>query len=286
MLHIRKIAKAAKVKFVLSMKEIQRYKEQDIEVLDDPQLWNELRKEIEAKIGRFTAKAQESRESLEIEDYSKSGVSGLSSLRLPGLELPTFDGDHGTWLTFRKAFTNEINTNRDLSEASKFIYLIGALKGDPANLVSGFSMSERKSALQSAIEGPKTLRHERNDEQVPLVNQDQKPGLLSECQSKDSGCLFTRDNDSNLQVLLSTALIKVGTGSGNFVACRAMLHSGRRRCLITESCWKELKLKGRPTVHRIRGNNLVAETSLQEGLNFRPILIRKSLEFKPLLSIG
>ncbi|GBM81042.1 hypothetical protein AVEN_56749-1 [Araneus ventricosus] len=94
---------------------------------------------------------------------------------------------------------------------------------------------ERKSAVQSAIEGPKTLRHERNDEQVRLVDQDLKPGLLSECQSQDSAFLFTQANDSNMQVLLSTALINVRTGSGNSVACRAMLYSGSRRFLITES---------------------------------------------------
>ncbi|GBO17998.1 hypothetical protein AVEN_3579-1 [Araneus ventricosus] len=51
-----------------------------------------------------------------------------------------------------------------------------------------------------------------------------------------------------------------------------MLDSGSRRSLITESCWKKLGLKGRPTVHRIRGiNNLVAETSFQEvRLEFTP----------------
>ncbi|GBM81043.1 hypothetical protein AVEN_56750-1 [Araneus ventricosus] len=171
------MANAAKGKFALCMKEIQCYKEQDIEVLDDPQLWNELRKEIEGlkskledsylesgddsddlyqsfigmkdaaidilvKNKSLMVKAQESRESLKIEDYSKSGVSRLSSLRLPGLELPTFDGDLGTWLTFQEVFTATIDTNKNLSEASKFGYLIGALKGDPAKLVSVFSMSD------------------------------------------------------------------------------------------------------------------------------------------------
>ncbi|GBO10175.1 hypothetical protein AVEN_247263-1 [Araneus ventricosus] len=176
------MAKAAKAKFSLCMKEIQRYKEQDIEVLDDPQLWKELREEFEClkskledsylacgddsddlyqsfigmkdkaidilvKIRRLMVKAQGSRESLKIEDYSKSGVSELSSLRLPRLELPTFDDDLGTWLTFREVFTATIDTNKDLSEASKFCYLIGALEGDPAKLVSGFSMSGKGSIL-------------------------------------------------------------------------------------------------------------------------------------------
>ncbi|GBM26639.1 hypothetical protein AVEN_15448-1 [Araneus ventricosus] len=171
------MAKAVKAKLSLCMREFQRYEEQDIEVLDDPQLWNELRGEIEglksdlrdsnlacgddsddmyqsfigmkdttidilAKIRRLMVKSQESRESLKIEDCSRTGVSGLSSLRLPGLELPTFDGDLGIWLTFREVFTATIDTDKDLSEASKFGYLIGAFKGDPAKLVSGFLMSK------------------------------------------------------------------------------------------------------------------------------------------------
>ncbi|GBO10176.1 hypothetical protein AVEN_247264-1 [Araneus ventricosus] len=94
------------------------------------------------------------------------------------------------------------------------------------------------------------------------------------CQGKHHTILHEEERKSavHIQVFLSTALINVRTGAGNSVACRAMLDSGSRRSLITESCWKKLGLKGRPTVHRIRGiNNLVAETSFQEvGLEFTP----------------
>ncbi|GBM15775.1 hypothetical protein AVEN_262933-1 [Araneus ventricosus] len=107
-----------------------------------------------------------------------------------------------------------------------------------------WSLEERKSDVQSAIEEPKTLQHERNVEQVRLVDQDQKPGLLSECKSKDSGCFFTRAYDSNAQGLLSTALITNRTGSGDSVTCRALLGNESQRYLITESCWKKLGLKG------------------------------------------
>ncbi|GBM17088.1 hypothetical protein AVEN_133344-1 [Araneus ventricosus] len=109
--------------------------------------------DILAKIRRLMAKAQESRESVKIEDSSKSDISVLNSLRLHGLELLTFDGDFGTWLTFREVFLETIDTYKDLSEASEFSYLIGALKGDPAKLVSGFSMSGKcyKEACQIVI---------------------------------------------------------------------------------------------------------------------------------------
>ncbi|GBM24806.1 hypothetical protein AVEN_245052-1 [Araneus ventricosus] len=128
------MVKASTAKFALCMKEIQRYKEQDIKVLtkeieglkykledsylsfgDDPddlyQSFIEMKDtaiDILAKIIRLMAKAQEFRESLKIEDCSKSGVSGLRSLRLPGLELLTFDGDIGTRLTFQRARLQEI----------------------------------------------------------------------------------------------------------------------------------------------------------------------------------
>ncbi|GBN11099.1 hypothetical protein AVEN_227062-1 [Araneus ventricosus] len=117
------MAKGVKAKFALSTKEIQRFKDQDIEMLDDLQLWDVFRKEIKglkskledsyfacgndsdelyqfligmkdtaidilAKIRHLLMKAQESRESLKLNsnsiDYSKSGVSVLSSFRLPG----------------------------------------------------------------------------------------------------------------------------------------------------------------------------------------------------------
>ncbi|GBN79033.1 hypothetical protein AVEN_172880-1 [Araneus ventricosus] len=68
---------------------------------------------------------------------------------------------------------------------------------------------EWKRLILSAVEKPKTLLHERNVEQVRVVDKDQKPGLLSECKLKDLGCIFTGANDSNKQGLLLTALINV-----------------------------------------------------------------------------
>ncbi|GBM17089.1 hypothetical protein AVEN_133345-1 [Araneus ventricosus] len=98
---------------------------------------------------------------------------------------------------------------------------------------------ECKPAVQSAVEKPKTLLHERNVEHVRVVDQDQKPGLLSECKLKNLGCIFTRANDSNMQGLLSTALINVGTGYGDLVACRAIKDIGSQRSSIMDFVWKK-----------------------------------------------
>ncbi|GBN79034.1 hypothetical protein AVEN_172881-1 [Araneus ventricosus] len=108
------MAKSAKIKFSPCKKEIQRYKEQDIEALDYLKLLDELIKQIEGlkfyfrdsylacddesedlyqsfigmkdmaihiliKISCLMAKAQESRELVKIEDSSKSDISGLST---------------------------------------------------------------------------------------------------------------------------------------------------------------------------------------------------------------
>ncbi|GBL96320.1 hypothetical protein AVEN_238684-1 [Araneus ventricosus] len=76
---------------------------------------------------------------------------------------------------------------------------------------------EKKHADESAFERRKNLSITVSRE-MGSVDPDQKPGLLSECKSKDSGCFCKRANDSNMQVLLSTALINVRTRSADSVA--------------------------------------------------------------------
>ncbi|GBN58621.1 hypothetical protein AVEN_205852-1 [Araneus ventricosus] len=140
---------------------------------------------------------------------------------------------------------------------------------------------ERKPEVQSAVQRLKTLLQERNVEQVRLVDQNQKPGLPSECKLKDSGCFFTRANDSNMQVLLSTALINFRTGSGDSVACRAMLGSGSQRSSMTDSCCKKLELKGIPTVHRIGDSEGCSLNDyLEKGPKLQKDLMRLLLKFR------
>ncbi|XP_061519775.1 uncharacterized protein LOC133395095 [Anopheles gambiae] len=54
------------------------------------------------------------------------------NLRLPKIELPTFDGDHTKWLSFRDRFIAMIDASAELPSIAKLQYLLSSLKGDAA----------------------------------------------------------------------------------------------------------------------------------------------------------
>ncbi|XP_049283815.1 uncharacterized protein LOC125764036 [Anopheles funestus] len=55
-----------------------------------------------------------------------------SNLRLPKIELPTFDGDHTRWLSFRDRFIAMIDASAELPAIAKLQYLLSSLKGEAA----------------------------------------------------------------------------------------------------------------------------------------------------------
>ena len=63
-------------------------------------------------------------------------------VKLPKLDIPTFDGDILNWLTFWKQFRVAIHDRTDLPQAQKLVYLCQSLKGDSArNVIEGLSHS-------------------------------------------------------------------------------------------------------------------------------------------------
>ncbi|GBM05677.1 hypothetical protein AVEN_186308-1 [Araneus ventricosus] len=73
---------------------------------------------------------------------SSRNFENKNNLKLPKLELPVFSGDLSAWLSFKEIFINAIDKNYELSETAKLSYLISSLNGDPAKLISGFSISD------------------------------------------------------------------------------------------------------------------------------------------------
>ena len=53
-------------------------------------------------------------------------------LRLPKIELPTFDGNHTKWLSFRDRFIAMIDASSELPSISKLEYLLSSLKREAA----------------------------------------------------------------------------------------------------------------------------------------------------------
>ncbi|XP_053667361.1 uncharacterized protein LOC128717392 [Anopheles marshallii] len=60
------------------------------------------------------------------------GRPSAPNLRLPKIELPTFDGDSTKWLSFRDRFVAMIDASADLPPIAKLQYLLSSLKGDAA----------------------------------------------------------------------------------------------------------------------------------------------------------
>ncbi|XP_050079528.1 uncharacterized protein LOC126567342 [Anopheles maculipalpis] len=60
------------------------------------------------------------------------GRPNAPNLRLPKIELPTFDGDHTKWLSFRDRFVAMIEASAELPSIAKLQYLLSSLKGDAA----------------------------------------------------------------------------------------------------------------------------------------------------------
>uniref|UniRef100_A0A182XPW8 Uncharacterized protein n=1 Tax=Anopheles quadriannulatus TaxID=34691 RepID=A0A182XPW8_ANOQN len=58
--------------------------------------------------------------------------SHAPNLRVPKIELPTFDGDHTKWLSFRDRFIAMIDASAELPSIAKLQYLLSSLKGDAA----------------------------------------------------------------------------------------------------------------------------------------------------------
>ena len=69
--------------------------------------------------------------------------SGLTkSVALPTISLPTFNGSPLEWQGFWDIYNATIHQRQDIADASKFNYLISQLKGEAADLMRGFHLTD------------------------------------------------------------------------------------------------------------------------------------------------
>ena len=73
-----------------------------------------------------------------------------SSVKLPALQLPTFEGQSRLWTGFWDLFSCSVHDRRDLTDIQKFTYLKGQLVGEPSRLISGFNLEGAN--YQSAVQ--------------------------------------------------------------------------------------------------------------------------------------
>ncbi|XP_053667098.1 uncharacterized protein LOC128716203 [Anopheles marshallii] len=86
-------------------------------------------------------------------------------IRLPKVELPTFDGDQTKWLSFRDRFIAMIDALPDLPSIAKLEYLLSSLKGDAAvpfehTPLTADNYSVTWSALLKQYDNPRALVRE------------------------------------------------------------------------------------------------------------------------------
>lgn len=78
-----------------------------------------------------------------VKNELKVPVEVMSNIKLPPLRLPTFDGDHQTWLLFRDSFKANIHDNTSIAIIDKFQYLQTSLKGDALLAIQSIEVCEQ-----------------------------------------------------------------------------------------------------------------------------------------------
>nr|CAD7256754.1 unnamed protein product [Timema shepardi] len=68
-------------------------------------------------------------------------VPHTHAVRLPKLNLPTFNGNLQQWMVFSNLFETTIHSNTSLSHVEKFQYLLSSLQGDALKVIQGIPIS-------------------------------------------------------------------------------------------------------------------------------------------------
>ncbi|XP_030758530.1 uncharacterized protein LOC115884169 [Sitophilus oryzae] len=142
----------------------------------------------------------------------------LQQVRLPQLNLPTFNGDYSEWLFFRDSFKSLIHEN---GEAAQVVQSLG---------VSANNYDTAWSLLNERYEN------------IPLLvgNHQNRSSVTNPPQGNESHA-FHSYKDSN-SILLSTAIVQVTDNQGKVHECRALLDSGSESNFITEKLCNTLNL--------------------------------------------
>uniref|UniRef100_A0A7E4UP13 CCHC-type domain-containing protein n=1 Tax=Panagrellus redivivus TaxID=6233 RepID=A0A7E4UP13_PANRE len=69
---------------------------------------------------------------------SNAQDTGYDMIRLPQIEIPTFNGSLEEWPTFNETFMETIHKNRKLPNVLKLTHLMRCLSGDAAKVVAGY----------------------------------------------------------------------------------------------------------------------------------------------------
>lgn len=69
--------------------------------------------------------------------------SASNMVKLPKIDLPQFDGRYENWQSFQDLFLASVDKNNSLSSAQKLQYLKSCAKGEAANLIKSFTVTDQ-----------------------------------------------------------------------------------------------------------------------------------------------
>lgn len=104
-------------------------------------------------------------------------------VKLPTIQLPSFDGNYSEWIKFRDTFTSLVHES-DLPDVQKFNYLNSALKGPAARVIQSLGVSDTNyklawDSLKSRYENSAVLRkfHVTAILDLPLIQKQSSTAL-------------------------------------------------------------------------------------------------------------
>ena len=108
---------------------------------------------------------------------SSTPVSDYTGVKLPKLDVPTFDGNILNWRSFWEQFRVSVHDRKTLSNSEKLVYLQQSLKGGSAkNIIEGLShtgdhYSEAVKCLQTRFDRPRLIHqtHVRMISEAPAL---------------------------------------------------------------------------------------------------------------------
>ena len=98
-----------------------------------------------------------------LQPKASPAAADSKGIKLPKLEVPTFDGDILNWRTFWEQFCVSVHDRPSLSDSEKLVYLRSALKGGPAKQeIEGLSRlaefnAEAVECLQTCYDRPRLI---------------------------------------------------------------------------------------------------------------------------------
>lgn len=104
-----------------------------------------------------------------------------SLLKLPNIDLPTFNGEYDQWVTFRDTFEAIIDTNTNLTKIQKFYYLQSAVKGRAAQCFKSLSLSNENydaawKLLKARFENTRLIVHHHIQAllELPIISKESR----------------------------------------------------------------------------------------------------------------